>query len=288
MNPGLSPPLPRATTRVFGLLGHPVSHSLSPLFQNAALRELGLDACYLAFDVLPEALTEALAGARVLGVAGLNVTVPHKEQALRLAAEADPLAELVGAANTLMPVAGGWKAFNTDVAGFLQALEADLQFRPAGRRALIVGAGGAARAAAVALLQDGIQEIFLANRNRERATRLAQELGVRCGGAPIRTVGIGDPLPTSLGSGDVVVDSTPVGLQDDGQWPWDLRKLGADYVVYDMAYRSGETPLVRRARAAGFRASSGRRMLLYQGAVSFTLWTGLAAPLAVMESALNL
>lgn len=287
MNADTGLPWPGSRTRLLGLIGHPVAHSLSPRFQNAALRAAGLDACYLAFDVPPSALPASLMGARALGFAGLNVTVPHKEEALRLADEVDARARLVGAANTLVPTEAGWKAFNTDVDGFLRAVADDLSFQAGGRRALIVGAGGAARAAAVGLLETGIQEIWIANRNIERAESLAVALANRTDAVPIRPLRSGDPLPTGLGPGDLVVDATPAGLKDEQEWPWRLAELGAGFLVYDMAYRSAsETPLVAAARTAGLRAASGRRMLLHQGAAAFTLWTGLRAPIEIMERAL--
>lgn len=280
-------PLPTSSTRLFGLLGHPVSHSLSPAMHNAAFRALGLDACYLAFDVSPEALAEALAGARALGAGGFNVTVPHKEQALRLATEVDPEAAAVGAANTLLPARGGWKAFNTDVTGFLRALAEDLDFRAEGRRAVVLGAGGAARAAAVGLLRSGIQEILVLNRNEERAEKLASDLRGAAGGNRITPGGLGDGRAFGFGAGDLVVSATPLGLHEGAQWPLSLARFPAGTLLYDMAYGPGETPLVEQARRAGFRAASGRRMLLHQGAAAFSLWTEQPAPIAAMEEALS-
>jgi shikimate dehydrogenase len=276
-----------ATTRLFGLLGHPVHHSLSPAMHNAAFRALGMDACYLAFDTSPEDLASALAGARVLGVAGLNATVPHKERTLALAAQADSLAVLAGAANTLCPVPGGWKAYNTDVMGFLQALAADLDFDPTGRRCLVLGAGGAARAAVVGLASRGAQEICISNRNRNRAVQLLAELEPARNGASLYTAELAD-APKRLRSGDLVVSATPLGLSDDGCWPWDPAEFRAGVRAYDMAYRGGrETPLVEQARAAGLQAVSGRSMLLHQGALAFELWTGRSPPLEVMAAALE-
>lgn len=282
-----TPPLPpTASTRLFAVLGHPVAHSLSPVFQNAGFRALGIDACYLAFDVAPEALGTALEGARALGFGGLNLTIPHKEQALALAREADAGAVLVGAANTLVPAPGGWRAFNTDVEGLLRALGDDLGFAPAGRRALLLGAGGAARAAAVGLLRSGIQEILLANRNETRAEKLACALGDVAGQNRVTPVGLGDARAFGLAAGDLVLSATPLGLHGQGSWPWDLGRFSPGVAFYDLAYGREETALVTAARAAGFRAASGRRMLLHQGAAAFTLWTGRPAPLGAMEAAL--
>lgn len=278
--------LPSARTRLFGLVGHPVSHSLSPAMQNAGFRAAGVDAVYAAFDVPGEGLSAALAGARALGFGGLNVTVPHKERALALAAEADPVAALAGAANTLVPVSAGWKAFNTDVEGLLSAIREDLGLDPAGRRCLVLGAGGAARAAAVALLRAGAQEILVANRNEERAEGLVRELRGRCGSERVALVAL-EAAPRRLGSEGLLVSATPLGLSASGRWPWDVALFAPGTAAFDLAYRAGgETPLVTQARARGLRAASGLSMLLHQGALSFALWTGKPAPLAAMRQGL--
>ncbi len=277
---------PSAPARLFGLLGHPVGHSLSPAMHNAALAAAGIDGCYLAFDVPPDRLAPALAGALALGIAGLNVTVPHKETALALADRADPGAVLAGAANTLVPDGTGWRAHNTDIDGFLKALAEDLGASPAGRRCWILGAGGAARAVVVALSSEGAQEIRVANRNRNRAEALVADLGARLDAPRLEAVDL-DGVAGRLEPGDLLVSATPAGLAPDGRWPWDLGRVDPGLVVYDLAYCSaGDTALVVAARAAGHRAASGRSMLLHQGAAAFSLWTGRPAPIAAMVRAL--
>ncbi len=276
----MTPSWPGAQTRPFAVLGFPVRHSLSPAMHNAAFRALGLDACYLALAVAPPDLGPALAGARALGFGGLNVTVPHKEQALAVAAEVDPEAREIGAANTLVPCPGGWRAHNTDAEGLLRGLAADLGFRAPGRRCLILGAGGAARAAAVALRRAGAKEILVANRNVARAQALAATL------ARVEAVDLA-AAPGRLGPGDLVVSATPEGLDPKGRWPWPPSLLSAGTYAYDLAYRpGGETALALAAREAGLIAASGRSMLLHQGALAFTLWTGSPPPLDAMTQAL--
>lgn len=275
-----------AGTRLYGVLGRPVRHSLSPVMQTAAFAALGLDACYLAFEVAPEDFEAAATGAAKLGFGGLNVTVPHKERAFRVALERDASALLTGAANTLVPHAGGWKGYNTDAAGFTASLRKDLGFEPSGRRAAILGAGGAARAAVAGLAEAGAREILLAARDRAKAEALCAELGPRV--APrLTAVEIGD-LPRRLEPGDLLASATPLGLDPAARWPWPLETLDRDVRLYDMAYAPGETGLERQARAAGFAAASGRGMLVMQGAEAFRLWTGLAPPVDVMEKALGL
>ncbi len=288
MTPAEAAPRVSAATASYAVVGHPVSHSLSPAMHGAAFRACGVDACYHAFDVAPDRLASALTGARALGFRGLNVTVPHKQAALALAGSAEAEAELVGAANTLVPEAGGWRAHNTDVEGFLRAVRRDLSFAPGGRRCVVLGAGGAARAAVVALARSGAQEIRVLNRNRERAEELVRDLRPRLGAEGL-AAGALDRALEHLGPGDLVVSATPVGLDPQGSWPWEMARAPQGVLVYDMAYRpGGETPLVRQARDAGLRAASGLSMLLWQGALAFRLWTGREAPVGAMEGALRL
>jgi shikimate dehydrogenase len=280
-----------AGTRLYGVLGFPVRHSLSPRMQTAAFAALGLDACYLAFEVRAEDFDAAVDGAAKLGFGGLSVTVPHKERAFLAARERDVSAELIGAVNTLVPLplssGGGWKGYNTDAAGFVAALRGDLGFVPRGRRAAVLGAGGAARAAVVGLAAAGAGEILLANRNPARAEALVEELGPRVDkicGTKISAVAVAD-LPARLGAGDLLASSTPLGLDPSGRWPWPMGELPAGLLLYDMAYGPGRTSLEAQAREAGFTVSSGRRMLVMQGAEAFRLWTGLEPPVDVMEKA---
>ncbi|HSH71119.1 MAG TPA: hypothetical protein VK997_14455, partial [Deferrisomatales bacterium] len=192
-----------------------------------------------------------------------------------------------GAANTLCPVAGGWKAFNTDVEGLLRALRQELRFAPEGRRCAILGAGGAARAAVVGLAGRGAQEIRVTNRNEGRAEALVRELAPLLGRDVLRAVPQKGALE-GLEPGSLLVSATPLGLSAHGRWPWAPVELPAGLLVFDMAYRrGGETPLVEQARGAGLAAASGRAMLLHQGALAFELWTGIAPPLGVMETALE-
>ena len=271
-------------TRVFGLLGWPVRHSLSPLMQTAAFCAAGLDACYLAFEVAPENLEEALRGAASLGFGGLNVTVPHKRRAFELAAQKDKSALLTGAANALVPCIGGWKAYNTDSTGFLGAVKTELGFDPCGSNAVIFGAGGAARAAVAGLVEKGAASVLLAARDPDRALALAAEFAGRT--SRVEAVAL-DRVPGRVKGGDLVVSATPLGLDPLGSWPWAMGEFAPGVVFYDMAYSASSTSLERQAVAAGFRACSGRLMLALQGAEAFRLWTGLEPPLARMVESLE-
>jgi len=263
----------RITGRVdlYGVVGYPVKHSLSPVFQNAAFSHLGIEAVYVPFEIKPEDLRDGIRGLMLSGVRGLNVTVPHKEPVLELASWISPEAEEIGAANTLKFSSRGVEAYNTDWIGFLKALEE--VHKPAGARVLVLGAGGASRAVLYALKQTGA-EVLLWNRTRERAQKLAERFGVRTVNAPEEV----------LGEVEVVVNTTSVGLHRDDPPPLNVSLLRRDQVVVDLIYR--ETALLRKARERGCRVQNGFPMLVYQGAESFRIWTGCEAPLSVMKLSL--
>ncbi len=261
---------------VYGLVGNPVGHSLSPPMHEAAYEALGLDARYVTFEPDPDALGAALEGAAALGVAGLNVTVPFKEAALEHV-EADPLAERVGAVNTIDFGDGQLRGYNTDVSGARRALEhhgVELD----GTRAVVVGAGGAGRAIAVALGDAGA-EVAVANRTASRAEAVA---GLLDGGA---AHGL-DALPELVPDADLLVNATTVGLEEDRS-PVDAGLLHGDLTVMDAVYRPLETRLLRDAAAAGAETVDGGWMLLYQGAEAFERWTGREAPVETMRTALR-
>ena len=257
----------RATTRVAGVMGHPVEHSLSPRFQNLFIEETGVDAVYVAFPCPPERLPEALAGLHAAGVHGLNLTIPHKEAALRFVVP-DALAMRIGAVNTLVRAEDGWHGTNTDAEGVVAAARA-LGFAP-GQRVLLLGAGGAARAAAWALAEAGAGEIAVANRSAARAEALAEAL--RAGGHAARAVPwVEDAVQKAARQAEGIVQATSLGLHDEA-FPFAL--AGAGWAL-DLVYTpKGLTDFVRRARAAGRRAEDGLRMLVYQGAASFAHWFG--------------
>jgi shikimate dehydrogenase len=267
-------------TALYGVLGHPVGHSRSPAMQNAAFAAAGLDAVYVALPAPPERLAEAIAGAHALGFQGLNVTVPHKQAALELCATVDATARTVGAVNTLRRAARGWEGFNTDAPACLALLEAAGVGR--GARALLVGAGGAARAAAWALVRAGAA-LRVAARRQDAARELAGAFAPgTADGVPIPQAVPFDDLGDEAARADVVVNGTSIGLAGQpaalpGVSPRDGQ------VVVDFVY--GDTELARRARAAGARLVTGEQLLVRQGALAFTLWTGRPAPEAVMAAA---
>ncbi len=269
-------------TALYGVIGHPVAHSRSPEMQNAAIAQLGIDAVYVALPVVPERLGDAVAGAHALGFLGLNVTVPHKQGVVASCATLDTVAREVGAVNTLRRAPSGWEGFNTDAPAALALLEAAGVRR--GARALLVGAGGAARAAAWALVRAGA-DLRIAARRAQSAHALAEDIG------PATPEGVAIPhavpfaeLLAESGAADVVVNGTSVGLPGHEASLPELR-LRSGQVVVDFVY--GDTDLARRAREAGARLVTGEQILVRQGALALTLWTGRPAPEAVMAAALG-
>jgi shikimate dehydrogenase len=254
-----------------GVCGWPVAHSRSPRMHNAALQALGLDWRYQLLPVPPERFAETVRALPGAGFKGINVTIPHKEQALRIADVATETARAVGAANTLTFTEQGIHADNTDVTGFLSALPASVY----DRTALVLGAGGSARAVLYALRQAGAREIHLWNRSHARAEALAAEFGAIPGTAPA----------------EVIVNCTSVGLEDPESTfkalPVQADELGAGHLVVDLVYRHGGTLLLNTARAGGAAVADGLEILVAQGAASLERWTGRTAPVMAMREAVR-
>jgi shikimate dehydrogenase len=267
-------------TAIYGVIGHPVAHSRSPEMQNAAFARAGVDAVYVALPVAPERLADAVAGAFALGFSGLNVTVPHKQAVLPLCAGVDPAATEVGAVNVLRRAARGWEGFNTDAPALAALLEA-AGVAP-GARALLGGAGGAARAAAWALLRAGAA-LRIAARRDDAARALAGAFGrTKAAAAPMPEAIPWADLASESQAADVVVNGTSVGLAGHPESIPGLR-LRRGQVAADFVY--GDTAFARQARAAGARLVTGEQILVRQGALAFTLWTGRPAPEAEMAAA---
>lgn len=279
-------------TRLVGLMGWPVSHSLSPRMHNAAFAALGLNWAYVPLPVSPENVEAAVRGLVALGFVGANVTVPHKQAVLRWMDRLTPEAEAVGAVNTiLVGPDGSLVGDNTDVAGFLADLRSHGVLPPAagtppGGRALVLGAGGAARAVACALASLGLS-VAIVNRTAERAASLCADIRRWLPAARLTA----HPLPQALGElapgAWLIVNATSLGLHTDDPLPWDDGvAFRPGQVVYDLIY-SRRTPLLDLAERSGARAIGGLGMLVHQGARSFELWTGHPAPVEVMVAAIS-
>ena len=287
---------PNAQTRLVGIIGDPVAHSLSPRMHNAAFDALGLNWRYLAFRVRTDALPHALRGLVALGLAGANVTIPHKETAVALVDELDAVARRVGAINTIRVADGRLQGFNTDATGLLDALTKDGGTAIEGRRCLVIGAGGGARAAAFALAGASASHLIVLNRTVSRARGLA-ELVSR--DFPQCRVDAGDlaaeTVESSMEGAEIVIHTTTATMSaamggSGGREQWLaplMRGFRPGMVVHDMVYTPRWTDLLSAARNAGATVVSGLSLLLYQGAKSFELWTGRPAPIEIMRRALE-
>ena len=261
--------------QVFGLIGDPVGHSVSPPMHEAAYDELGMDARYVTFEPSAEALGTALDGAGALGIRGLNVTIPFKEHVLPHV-DPDPLAERIGAVNTI-DFSGEPTGHNTDAAGVTRALghhEVDLS-----GTAVVVGAGGAGRAASFALADEGM-DVRIANRTVSRAESLADDVP----GATSQGL---EDLESLLADADVLINATSVGMEAPDQTPVPRDALHGDLAVLDAVYEPLETRLLREAAAVGATTVDGAWMLLFQGVEAFERWTDRDAPVAAMNDALR-
>ncbi|MBV8560347.1 MAG: shikimate dehydrogenase [Acidimicrobiia bacterium] len=264
------------TTRVAAVIGYPIRHSVSPVIHNAAFRALDLDWVFTALEVAPGRAAAAADGVRDLGLAGLSVTMPHKSDVVRALDRVTSTAATLGAVNTV--IRHGSRELlgdNTDGAGFLDALRTDEGFDPGGRRCLVVGAGGAARAVVLALALAGAAEVVVANRTRSRAEEAAALApGVARAGSPDEADGV-----------DLIVNATPLGMAGNLSLPVPTTALGPGQLVVDLVYHPALTPLVEAAHRRGAAAINGLGMLIHQAAHAFRLWTGEDPPLEVMSAA---
>ena len=266
------------------LLGHPVAHSISPRFQQAAFDDLGLDVVYEAWDTLEAKLPEHLARLRSQEFLGANVTVPHKQQALALVDEASDDAHLTGATNCLVNAGGQLVGHNTDVGGFRRALRDQASFDARGCRVAILGAGGAARAVAVALGREGAAAITVLNRSPERAAELVSDLQAGIG-IPMQAGTLNRTGRVQISDCDLLVNCTSLGMagtEFGGESPLADESLPDGALVVDVVANPIWTPLLIQAKKRACRTLGGLAMLVYQGALAFNLWTDREAPVEVM------
>jgi shikimate dehydrogenase len=277
-----------------GLIGYPVAHSLSPYMQQAAFDALGIEARYTLWETQPDKLAKRIASLRFAEMWGANVTIPYKEHVVSLVDECDPLAARIGAVNTIINRGGRLIGYNTDAPGFTRALSEFAAFDCPGKKVVILGTGGAARAAAVRLIENGAGEVFLLGRNEKHLHNLLHHLRTLTakthGTTRVYGALLGGPEASRfLTSADLVVNATSVGLKaDDTILLIDVNILPTTALVMDMIFNPPLTPLLRAAQAHGCQVLNGLSMLLYQGALAFELWTDRPAPIEVMREALGL
>jgi shikimate dehydrogenase len=275
-------PAINAATRLCAVFGMPIKHSASPAMHNAAFAALGLNWRYVACEVDPQNLRAAIAGARAMGFAGLNLTVPHKLLALDMVDHLDASARQWGAVNTIHFTERGAVGYNTDAGAIITSLRQDLKMELRGASVLLLGAGGAGRTAALKLASEQVGKLFLVNRTQSKAEEIAAEIRRQ-----FPAVSVATAYPAT--GVDLVLNATSLGLRPGDASPLNGTKfsLGQARAVYDMVYRPPETPLLQAAQQAGCKTANGLGMLLHQGAKAFEIWTGTPAPLDVMRRALE-
>jgi shikimate dehydrogenase len=274
-------------SKLVALIGYPLGHSISPAFQQASFDYYQLDIHYEAWEVESSRLEAVVNRLRHTSILGANVTIPYKEAVVSLLDEIDEPALGIGAVNTVVNRDGKLFGYNTDAPAFIRTLRQDGVFEPDGKRVVLLGAGGVARAVGFALLREKVKSLTIANRTPERAEKLAASLNEKSGSAArIRVLPWGElelnkPLPNC----DLLVNCTSIGMRHSpmgDQTPLEAGSIPKDALVYDLVYNPMETPLLREAKKAGARTLGGLAMLVYQGAASFELWVAKRAPLDIM------
>jgi len=259
-------------TQVYGIFGYPVSHSKSPTFQTLSFQSLGINAVYLPFEVKPENLESAVKSIRVLGIKGINVTVPHKEHIIEYVDELSEEVRYIKAANTIQNLDGYLKAYNTDSYGFIRGLkELESDFRE--KKFLVLGAGGASRAVLYGLVKEGVQSITVANRTVERTKQIIDDFRAlhRFIEEIIKPISLNE-IEYYIKDVNIIVNTTSVGLRDDDRPLFDYELIEKRHTVVDIIYR--KTPLLEVADKKGCKWQDGLPMLLYQGVKAFEIWTG--------------
>lgn len=270
-------------TKFIVIFGDPVEHTLSPAMHNAAFAELGLDYAYIPFHVKPEDLSSAVRGIKAMGIAGANITVPHKERVLEFLDDVDDEAKRLGAVNTIVNRDGKLIGYNTDGRGFVRSLKEDAALDPALKKVYMCGSGGAARGIGFALAAAGVRRVYLYDVDIAKMDRLIADLNSGAGRDVARP---SKPDPDFIRSCDLVVNATPLGMHkgDPAPMPPDSFRVGQ--VVYDIIYNPPQTETLRSAVYGGAKAVNGLGMLLYQGVIAFEHWLGVSPPVETMKKAL--
>lgn len=274
-------------TRVYGIIGCPVTHSLSPVMQNAALHAAAVNAVYVPFCVEPDQLCAAVSGLRALGVCGFNVTIPHKTGIMAFLDGLAPSAVQAGAVNTVVNQEGRLIGHNTDGDGLVCSLVKDLDCDVAGSRVVLVGAGGAARGALAAFCRAGVKSVVVLNRTKAAAKELSDSFRLSFPNIPLRGASLDGQSGHFLSEADLLVNATSLGMAGEKIDGLTLALLPDHAKVYDMVYTPSLTPLLLDARTRGLKAANGLGMLVAQGELAFSLWHGVTPGHDVMENALS-
>jgi len=277
---------PSDEIKVFGLFGYPLGHSLSAEMHNAAFRAVGMPAIYLPFERNPKQFLKLVRSKRRMILDGFNLTIPHKESILPYLNKIDPAAKFIGAVNTVKRSGNQWAGYNTDAFGFSEGLR-EVKFQARGKKAVILGAGGGARAAIVALLKSGISEVVIVNRTLMHGKNLAIEFQRKFPNATLRSAPE-NCLKGELENTNLLVNATPIGIRQNDRSIVSRSQFPKKRIlVYDLLYHFKETSLLKLASRLGNRIKNGETMLLMQGAKAFEIWTGRKAPVKVMRKALQ-
>lgn len=272
-------------TKVVGVIGHPIEHSMSPPMHNNAFKELNMDYVYVAFHVLPENIEKLIESCKTLDIKGLNVTIPHKTSVIPFLDEIDPTAKKIGAVNTIQFKNGIAKGFNTDGIGAIKSIQEYTTLK--GKNVLIIGAGGASKAISFTLINENINSLVIANRSKENACNLIENIRMQCDFEEISYVDIKDSSEL-IDDVDIIINTTPIGMypKHEVEPPIKTDKINEKHIVMDVIYNPLETTLLKEARLNGATTINGTSMLINQGLESFKIFTGCNASYKSFEEAL--
>ncbi|MBI3813575.1 MAG: shikimate dehydrogenase [Nitrospinae bacterium] len=274
---------------ILGIIGYPIGHSLSPLMHNTAIKHLGLDYIYLPFEVKKEDIALAVGGVKGLGIKGINVTIPYKETVIPYLDGMDESAGLIGAVNTIKLEGDKLKGYNTDGMGFLQSIKIDAQEDVKGKKVILFGAGGAARAIAIQIALEGAEEIIIANRTIEKGEKLTEYINKKLKAQSSKLKAQSSKLKAQIEyfrKADIIVNTTSVGMKSSDTPLFPYNYISDRHLICDIVYRPLETDLLREASKRGAKILNGLGMLIYQGSLSFKIWTGYEMPVEVVRKTL--
>ncbi len=275
----------KGTTKVTGVFGYPVSHSLSPVFQNSAFKYLGLDYVYIPFEVKPQDLKEAVKAIKIFHWIGVNVTIPHKKQVIKYLDELDENSKILKVVNTIHNTDGKLKGYTTDGEGFLRSLKEDGKFKPEGKNVFILGAGGSSYAICGALINEKVNSIFITNRTLENAKKLKKNLVEKLKFKNIEIIEFEKRNDKKIWQNiDLLINTTSVGMKENDPLLIEKENIEMVKFVYDIVYNR-KTELLKTAENLKIPYLDGISMLVYQGAISFEIWTGKKAPVDIMKKA---
>jgi shikimate dehydrogenase len=275
-------------TKLMGLLGHPLGHSLSPLMHNTAFESLSLDKLYIPIEVSPENLETVVKGMAKMNFEGFNVTIPHKIEIMKFLDDVDDYAKCIGAVNTVAVHEGRLKGYNTDGMGFLKSFEESTGIKIDGKNVFILGSGGASRAISMTLAMNKSNKIYICNRTYEKALSLAEDITKQSGVDSVAVKHEYEEMKKAIADCHVLINTTSVGMSPDiDSSPVERELLSPSLIVCDAVYNPRKTKLLKDAEEIGCKTVEGLKMLVYQGAAAFEIWTGVKAPAELMFKAIN-